>query len=270
MKRLGTVLAVSVIAVASLCALLGPWLAPAPYEHQFRGAVAQPPSSDHLLGTDELGRDRLSRLIYGTRVSLVLAPLAAILATALAALIGGIAGFFGGAVYRLVGIVIDVFLSMPWLFLLITVRAALPLDVAAEVSVIATFVVLGSLGWASAARIIAVRTAELMQKDHVLQARALGIGEARTFWSQIVPNLSPVLLAQLCLCIPVFIVAEANLGVLGLGVAEPMPSWGSMLRELESIVASDHQAWRFVPLAVLVAVVSSFQYLLHRLEVRSC
>src|SRR4051794_25482413 len=98
------------------------------YSAQFRDAIGSPPSARFPLGTDELGRDRLARLLYGTRVSLLLAPAAALLSTLLAALIGGTAGYFGGLWERLVGRAIDLFLSLPWLFLLLVVRALLPLN----------------------------------------------------------------------------------------------------------------------------------------------
>ena len=112
------------------------------------------PSGAHWLGTDQLGRDRFARLLYGTRISLLLAPAAALLSTALAGLIGGLAGYRGGGWQRFANSVTDLFLSLPWLFLLITVRALLPLNVSPAASVTVTFLLLGVLGWASAARVV--------------------------------------------------------------------------------------------------------------------
>src|SRR3989440_3926716 len=142
------------LVLASLAALGANYIAPAGYEHQFRESPGAAPSAHHPLGTDDLGRDRFARLLYGTRISLVLAPLAAAITTLLAAFVGGIAGYFGGWVERCLLMVMDLFLSVPWLFLLITVRAMLPLNISPEASVCVTFMLLGLLGWAASARII--------------------------------------------------------------------------------------------------------------------
>ncbi len=242
------------------------WLAPGGYAKQDREAIAEPPSHTHWLGTDELGRDRFTRVMYGTRISLLLAPAAALLSTLLEAAIGGLAGYAGGTWARLAMAVTDLFLSLPWLFLLITVRALLPLNVSPLVSVLVTFMLLGFLGWTAAARVLCSSAASLRSSDFVRQARAAGIPAQRLFWVHTVPNLKPVLLAQFWISIPVFILSEANLGILGLGVAEPMPSWGSLLKELQGLVSIGEEPWKFVPLILLVIVVTSFQLLLSRQE----
>jgi ABC-type dipeptide/oligopeptide/nickel transport system permease subunit len=248
-----------------VCASLGAnWLAPAGYEKQYREATDAPPSHAHWLGTDELGRDRLARVLYGTRISLLLAPAAALLSTLMAAFVGGLAGYLGGIWARLAMAVTDLCLSLPWLFLLITARAFLPLNVSQLISVLVTFLLLGLLGWSTAARVLCASAASLRSADFVRQARAAGVSGLRLFWIHVMPNLKPVLYAQFWISIPVFILSEANLGILGLGVAEPMPSWGSLLRELEGLVSVREEPWKFVPLVLLVVVVMSFQLLLSR------
>src|ERR1700692_2109302 len=132
-------LACIVVLAVSAMSLGANWLAPAGYAQQFREAPGAPPSHQHLLGTDEVGRDRFSRVLYGTRISLLLAPAAALVSTALAALIGGLAGYLGGIWLRLVRGFTDLFLFLPWLFLLITVPALLPLNVSPLTSVLITF-----------------------------------------------------------------------------------------------------------------------------------
>lgn len=234
-------------------------LAPGGYAKQYREAVAAPPSYQHWLGTDDIGRDRFARLLYGTRISLLLAPAAALLSTLMAALIGGLAGYLGGIWSRAAMAVTDLFLSLPWLFLLITIRALMPLNVAPLVSVLVTFLLLGLLGWSSAARVLCAATTTLRNSDFVRQAKASGIQGSRLFWIHVLPNLKPVLYAQFWISIPVFILSEANLGILGLGVAEPLPSWGSLLKELEGMVSVGNEPWKFVPLILLIIVVTSFQ-----------
>ena len=247
--------------IVTLACLLAPFVAPS-YAHQFRDEPDAAPSRQHLLGTDDLGRDRFARVLYGTRVSLLLAPAAALLSSLLAVLIGGAAGFLGGWIERLVMAATDLFLSLPWLFLLITVRALLPLNVSPITSVAITFALLGCLGWAAAARVVCADARSLAHSDFILLARASGSSGFRLLWKQVVPNLRPIVFAQFWISIPVFILTEANLGVLGLGVAEPLPSWGSLLRELQSYSAITGQSWQFVPLILFVAVVICFHLVL--------
>ena len=221
------IFAIALLALVTISSLAAGFVAPANYATQFREAPNAAPSSAHWLGTDALGRDRFSRILYGTRVSLLLAPAAALLSTLLAALIGGVAGFVGGLWQRLATILIDLFLSLPWLFLLITVRALLPLNVSPLTSVMVTFLLLGMLGWAASARVMCAWGGVLRNSDFVLQARATGVRGWRLAIVHMLPNLKPLLFAQFWISVPVFILAEANLGILGLGVAEPLPSWGT-------------------------------------------
>jgi len=252
---------IAFLLTVALACLLADFVAPS-YARQFRDEPDAAPSRQHLLGTDDLGRDRFARVLYGTRVSLLLAPAAALLSSVLAVLIGGAAGFAGGWVERIIMAATDLFLSLPWLFLLITVRALLPLNVSPIASVAITFALLGCLGWAAAARVICADARSLARSDFILLARASGSSGFRLLWRQAVPNLRPIVFAQFWISVPVFILAEANLGVLGLGVAEPLPSWGSLLRELQSYSAITGQPWQFVPLILFVVVVSCFHLVL--------
>ena len=143
-------------------------------------------------------------------------------------------------------------------------RALLPLKVSPALSVLVTFLILGLLGWTAAARVLCVTAGSLRNSDFVRQARASGIRGTRMFWIHVLPNLKPVLYAQFWISIPAFILSEANLGILGLGVAEPLPSWGSLLRELEGLVSVGEEPWKFVPLILLVVVVTSFQLVLSK------
>jgi peptide/nickel transport system permease protein len=261
-KRVSLIVLVAVF----ILSLFAEIVAPSDYGKQFRESPNSPPSKKFLLGTDSLGRDRFSRLVYGTRVSLLLAPAAAFISTLLAALIGGLAGYFGGWSERAALRLIDLFLSMPWLFLLITVRALLPLNTPPMLSVIITFSLLGVLGWAASARVVAAGARTLAKSDLVLQAKASGFYGFRLFAIHILPNLKPILKAQFWISIPIYILAEANLGILGLGVTEPLPSWGSMLRELEGLPPLGSQPWLLVPLILLIIVVSSLQMVIAEKE----
>lgn len=262
--------ALVLLGLVALASLAAGYLAPASYAHQFRDSISAPPSARFLLGTDELGRDRFARLLYGTRVSLLLAPAAALLSTLIAALIGGLAGYLGGRWERYMTSGIDLFLSLPWLFLLLMVRALLPLNTSPVTSVMITFLLLGCLGWATPARIIRAGTRTLIHSDYLVQARANGISGSRLFCRHLLPNLRPILLAQFWISVPVFILSEANLGLLGLGVSEPLPSWGALLRELENYTAVLQNPWMLAPVVLLVAVVSCLQVVLRTEDRIAC
>ena len=252
-------LALLLILVFAGCCVFASKLSPAYYSTQFREAPDAPPSHQFWLGTDELGRDRFSRLLYGGRISLLWAPAAAILSMFLAGTIGTAAGYLGGLSERAILAAIDVFLSLPWLFLLITARAALPLNVSPVLSVAITFGLLGLLGWAASARVVCSGVRMLKNSDFITMAKASGCSPSRIIVVQLMPNIRGILWAQFLVSIPVFILAEANLTILGLGVAEPLPSWGGLLRELDPHRASLHQPWRLAPLLVLMVTVWLFQ-----------
>lgn len=263
-------LALVVLGTAVVASLGAAYIAPSSYSEQFRESISAPPSARFWLGTDDLGRDRFARLLYGTRVSLLLAPAAALLSTLIAGFIGGAAGYLGGRWERAVTAGIDLFLSLPWLFLLLAVRALLPLNTSPVMSVMITFFLLGCLGWAAPARIIRAGTRTLVNADYLVQASASGISRWRLFWRHLLPNLRPILLAQFWISVPLFILSEANLGLLGLGVSEPLPSWGALLRELENYSAVLQNPWMLAPAILLVVVVSCLQLLLRTEEGAPC
>jgi peptide/nickel transport system permease protein len=133
------------------------------------------------------------------------------------------------------------------------------LDVAPVLSLTITFLLLGALGWAGPARIVRVAVVAMRRSEFMLQARASGSSGLRIVLIHLLPNLRPVLVTQFLISIPLFILSEANLGLLGLGVAEPVPSWGNLLRDLERFSEVKANPWLLAPAGLLVAVVVCFQ-----------
>jgi peptide/nickel transport system permease protein len=250
---------IRIIAICFLALVVITALIPVQYEHQFRDSPNAGPSRRFPLGTDDLGRDRLSRLVYGTRVSLLLATASAILSCIAATALGGAAGF--GIADKLILGAADLSLSLPWLFLLLMVRAFLPLNVSPMISVTITFLLLGVLGWAGPAKVVRAAVRKLNGSDFMLQARATG--SSRLLSKHLIPNVMPILWAQLWITIPAYVLAETTLGMLGLGVMEPLPSWGNLLRELEGGGIAVHP-WLLAPVLLLAAVVGSFQVIFER------
>jgi peptide/nickel transport system permease protein len=259
--------AASILFAIFVSMALATFLLPVPYARQFRDTPNASPSTAHPLGTDGLGRDSLSRLLYGTRVSLLLAPAAAFLSTLIAAFLGSVAGLLGGWFERIVLAASDLSLALPWLFLLLVVRAMLPLDVPPLVSVVIAFLMMGLLGWQTSVRVICAAARGVRDSDFLLLARSTGCKPARLVWRHVAPNLRPLFYAQFFISIPLFILTEANLSILGLGVMEPMPSWGNLMRGFEDLSTLSANPWRLVPLILLVVVVMCFQLVLPTQEV---
>lgn len=253
--RYGSLALLSMIFLGALCSA---WLTPARYEQQSRLQIDSAPNAKALLGTDHLGRDRLSRLLYGTRVSLLLAPAAAALALLVALLAGGSAALAGGWWDRAVTAASNLFLSLPWLFLFLTVRSVLPLNTEPSTSILITFGLMGVLGWGAGARVIRAAVLQVRNSPFALYARAFGCSPGRLWLRHLLPHLRTVLLAQFWISVPAFILGEASLGLLGLGVAEPMPSWGNLLKELQT-APHWNEYWVFAPVLLLSLVMVLFQ-----------
>jgi peptide/nickel transport system permease protein len=252
--------AVGFLGCISLAALGADVLSPHDYTMQFRQHADEAPSRTFLLGTDELGRDRLSRLLHGMRVSLLCAPAAALLATAIGAGFGVAAGYFGGWVDEAATSLTDLFLSLPWLFVLLSLRAMLPLNVSPYISIAAIFGLIALVGWASGARVVRASVIRMRSAGAMLHATAYGCSGWRLLSVHVAADLKPVLSAQFWIFVPVCLLAEANLGMLGLGVAEPMPSWGNLLAELQNYQRILEMPWILTPGILLVLVVASLHF----------
>lgn len=193
-----------------------------------------PPDSRHLLGTDDLGRDVLSRLLYGARVSLCVALVVVLIEALVGVPLGLIAGYFGKWRDTLLMRLTDVVFSFPDILLAILLASVIRAGnsvVSVPLSLGTLFVALGAVGWPGVARLVRGQTLALREKEFIEAARALGASEGTILWKHIFPNLLSPLIVQITQDIAGVLLAEATLAFLGLGVAPPYPSWGRMISE---------------------------------------
>jgi peptide/nickel transport system permease protein len=218
------------------------------------------PGRIFLLGTDEFGRDQLSRLIHGGRISLAAGLLATALTLALGILLGSLAGLYGGwcdtALMRLA----ELFLALPWLYLLLGVRAFLPLSLSPGGTFLLLAGVIGAVGWARPARLIRGIVLSAREREYVYAARGFGASDLHVMVHHILPQARGAILTQASLLIPQYILAEVTLSFLGLGAGEPAASWGSMLAPVRQVAVLTTYWWMALPaLAVLPVVICYYR-----------
>jgi peptide/nickel transport system permease protein len=224
------------------------------YSAQDREAAMTGATRKHWMGTDDLGRDRAVRIAAALLLGLGGATAASAITTSIAAGVGTLAAFSPPAVASVLMLVSDLFLTLPWLFLLMMVRSGLPLTATPMQSAAVTFVILAALGWPACARAVYRGARLLRSSEWMIQGRANGLRNGQLIRRHLLPHLRPLLLPQFLICVPAFLVAEANLGALGLGIAQPLPSWGGMLLELDNSALLARSEWVYLPIVLLIAV----------------
>ncbi|MGH9741506.1 MAG: ABC transporter permease, partial [Candidatus Acidiferrum sp.] len=206
----------------------------------------------YLLGTDAYGRDQLSRLLFGGQVSLLAGLLGAGVTLFLGALIGMAAGYYGGWRDELLMRAAELFLALPWLYLLFALRAFLPLSVSPLEAFLLVVVVIGMVGWARPARLVRGVVLSVKERDFVRAARGFGASDFYLLRRHIFPETASVLLTQAAILVPQFILAEMTLSFLGLGIPEPTSSWGNLLASLQQYSVLVSYWWMYLPALAIV------------------
>jgi peptide/nickel transport system permease protein len=237
-----------IVGCLAIVAIISPVIAPYNPQTIDTWHILEPPSMAHLLGTDTLGRDCLSRLIYGARISLIVGIVAVGIATAIGAALGALSGYYGGVIDAVIMRIVDIMLCFPTIFLIMAVIAFL------EPSIFNIMAVIGLTGWMGVARLVRAEFLSLKERDFVLAARLSGASDMRIVFSHILPNAIAPILVSATLGIGGAILTESALSFLGIGVQPPTPSWGNMLTEGKDNLDVAWWLSVFPGLAILITV----------------
>jgi len=241
-----------IIVVALLAALFAPWLAPyEPYEQDLSSALLQPFSGGHLLGTDALGRDTLSRIIYGTQTSLKVGVVAILIAAGIGMTLGLLAGYFGGTTNTIIMRCIDALMAFPMILLALVIAALLGGGLTNVI------IALGITMLSTYARLMCSQVLSVKENDYIMASRAIGTSNLRIMLRHILPNSFPPLIVLITMNLGFAILAEAGLSFLGIGIEPPGAAWGAMVSEGYRYLFT-HPILSFAPGVAIMLLVFAF------------
>jgi peptide/nickel transport system permease protein len=224
------------------------------------GLSTQTAARVHILGTDRLGRDVFSRLVYGSQITLSVALASLVASLLLGVAIGCVSGYFGGGLDALLMRLSELVASIPAIFLILALRAAFPLDLKAEKAVALLVLIFALVSWPEVSRLVRATVLSLRSRDFVLSAKAAGATNLRILVHHIVPHALTPAIVQAAIIVPSFVLGEAALSFLGMGVQEPRPSWGNMLAAAQDLTVLTTYWWILTPggaIFVLVATLNA-------------
>ena len=213
-----------------------------------------PPAQIFLAGTDSYGRDQFSRILYGGQISLAAGLLATALSLCLGLLAGCCSGFYGGWIDESAMRLAELFLVLPWLYLLLAVRSFLPLRLSPTETFFLIIAVIGTIGWARPARLIRGVVLSAKTQRYVSASRGFGASDVYILRRHILPQVYGILLTQAAILVPQYVLAEVTLSFLGLGLSEPTPSWGTLLANLQQYSVLVSYWWMFIPASALILI----------------
>ena len=217
------------------------------------------PATLFLWGADQFGRDVFGRILFGARISLTIGIFASCIALGLGLLLGGIAGYYGGVIDDVLMRFVEILATIPSLFLLLALRAMFPLDMNPTAIFVLLISILGFISWGLVARVVRGLALALREEEYIQAARALGSSDLRILWRHILPGTSAYAIVSFTLLIPGFILTEAGLSFLGLGISEPASSWGLMLAVAQEggIQTFTQRPWMLLPgLFIFISVLA--------------
>ena len=227
-----------VLIILFILAALAPWIAPYPYAYQNLDLGASPPSAEHLLGTDILGRDLYSRILYGARISLLVGFVATTVALFIGVTWGLIAGYFGGKIDTAMMRIVDVLYGIPFIIFIILLMVVFGRNLWL------LFIAIGAVEWLTMARIVRGQVLSLKNQEFILAAQAMGVSNFSMFKRHLLPNILGPIAVYATLTIPQVMLLESFLSFLGLGIQPPMSSWGTLIKD--GVESMEEYSWLLI------------------------
>ncbi|MEC9488695.1 MAG: oligopeptide ABC transporter permease [Halanaerobium sp.] len=241
-----------IILIMALMAIFAPWISPYDPNETDILNTKEPPSGEHWLGTDRIGRDLFSRLIYAGRISLTVGLVSMSISVLIGTILGLLAGFYGGWIDSLISRLVDIFLSIPFLILAVTVISVF------GPSLYNIMVVIGVISWPGLCRLVRGQILSLREREFIEAARALGSSDRRIMYRHLLSNTFAPIIVSATLRVASAILLEAGMSFLGLGVQPPKTSWGAMLQTANNVVVLKNMPWFWIPpgIMIMLAVLS--------------
>ena len=238
------------LVIIALIAVFAPLIAPYDPYTQDLSRINEPPSPDHWFGTDDVGRDLFSRVVYGTRISMLVGVVCEAICVPIGVILGALAGYFGGWIDAVISRIIEIFASFPTILFAIAVMFIL------GPGIMNIFIAIGVIGWTGLARMIRGQIMQLKEKEFVEAARASGASNMKIIFRHLIPNCLSTIIVVITLDIPGDIMLESTLSFVGLGVQPPDPSWGSMISEGRKFIRQNVWYSFFPGLAIMLVVLA--------------
>lgn len=241
------------LVVISLLSVAGPWFSPYTMESMDFPSRLMAPDGAHFLGTDDLGRDVLTRLMYAGRISLTVGLFAVLIEVIIGGVLGAVAGFYGGKIDTIIMRLTDIFLCIPGLPLLIVLAAILSdFKFPPQIRIYLVMLILGLTGWPGLCRIVQGQILSLREQEFMQATEAVGLKDRRKIFNHLLPNTYPVIIVTATLGIGGAILSESALSYLGLGVMPPTASWGNMIQVVNDLYSIQHYTWLWIPPGVCI------------------
>ncbi len=246
LKNKSAVFGVIFLGFITVISIFGPLVMTKDRDQINTSIANKPPSLEHVLGTDDLGRDILVRLVYGGRVSLAVGIGATFISLTIGVFLGAIAGYFGGKIDLLIMILVDVFMCLPFFIIAIILASLI------GPSMWNSVIIIGFLGWTTIAKIVRGQVLAIKEQQFIEAARCLGMDSMEIIFKHIIPNIISSIIVYATLGIAGAILAEAGLSYLGMGVKQPVPSWGNMLSTARNMKSLMRYWWQWAPPGIMV------------------
>ncbi|MCR2820072.1 oligopeptide ABC transporter permease [Lederbergia panacisoli] len=242
-----------VLILITLVAIFAPYIATADPEKADLMITNQKPSHEHILGTDSSGRDVFSRLVYGSRVSLIIGFSAMVFTVMIGVILGSLAGYFGGIIDSLIMRFCDIMLNFPFILFVLVV-----ISILRSVNIFIFVVVIALTSWPQITRIIRATFLSLREQEFILNAQSVGASDARVIFRHLLPNAMAPIIVNASVFMAYMIIAESSLSFIGFGIPQPTPTWGNMMSDALSLRVLKFEYWLWIPpgLAIFLTVLS--------------